>query len=402
MLKRIFFILLFFLALINVLLGVYGVSCILLTVSVYFSVLWLFIALIRYFVPDTEGSANAILLVVVVAGTLFTAEVILKYVVKYNLTYTERNGDFFYSSPYKQKELEMLIRKYVFQQQDLQVSVHQPNTTGVDRKPEFTYKHHFNKLGLRDKEPVKDSAAFTIVGLGDSFTEGVGAPADSTWLKSLEGYLDASNPGKHVQTINGGMNGSDPFAERMILEKRLLAYKPDVVIVAINKSDIDDVIIRGGNERFAGGSVQYRKGPWWEFIYQFSYIFRAFVHGVFHVNGMLLTNEQYKAETAIALQRIQACIQQDYERLAAQYGFRLMVVLHPLQRELETRQFPLAPLYEQISADSSLVAINLYDVFIQQIDELKFKDLYWQTDLHHNSEGYRLWAEVLERRIFLP
>ncbi len=53
---------------------------------------------------------------------------------------------------------------------------------------EFRYTRMSNNLGLSEENipEVKPANEFRIIGLGDSFTEGVGAPYDSTWVKQLE------------------------------------------------------------------------------------------------------------------------------------------------------------------------------------------------------------------------
>jgi hypothetical protein len=58
-----------------------------------------------------------------------------------------------------------------------------------------------NKLGLFDNEVENP----IIVGLGDSFTQGVGTPPDSTWLKYIERKLD-------LKTLNAGIGASNPYS----------------------------------------------------------------------------------------------------------------------------------------------------------------------------------------------
>jgi hypothetical protein len=86
--------------------------------------------------------------------------------------------------------------------------------------------------------------------------------------------------------MNAGISGSDPAFELKLLEMRLFQYHPDAVVMSINKSDITDFMVRGGEERFrADSTVVYRKPPWWENIYGSSVIVRTFIHGVCRLNA---------------------------------------------------------------------------------------------------------------------
>lgn len=386
----------------NIILGLLGKSSILLTLSVYFSVWFIFKIIINRFCINTDQNKNYQLLLTSIIISLFLTEVTLKYVIQSNLTYSEKNGSFFYYSMYKSCIHGNFSRKYILKQDDIQISTHSANSINYVRKPEFTYVHTYNSLGLRDKEPILDTNIFTIIGLGDSFTEGVGSPHDSTWVKLLECNIKRLDPNKKIQIINAGVNGSDPIAEYLLLERLLIKYNPKIVIVAINNSDISDIIVRGGNERFTNGIVQYSKCPWWEFFYSYSYIFRSLMHSFFNINYLLLTDRQYDIERKIAIEKLIKCISIDYKNLAKKYSFKLVVVLHPHQYELEQKDFSLKDLSMELSKDTSFQTVNLYNDYctFQIENKYNFKDLYWQIDLHHNSNGYKLWADILTPIIY--
>lgn len=384
----------------NFLLGFSGVSSIFLTLSFYAFVLLVSFWIIKRSKANVTTQTNLKLLAAVLIISLLGSEFILRYVAKKNLTYAEKNGRFFYNSMYKKVMWENLKRKYSFKQNDIQVVTNQAHLKLTDTKPEFSYAHHYNSLGLRDTEPVADTGLFTIIGLGDSFTEGVGTAADSTWLKLLEHRLQQAGLAD-IQTINAGVNGSDPFSEYIVLERKLLTYHPDVVTVCINNSDIADVMVRGGFERFTDGTIRYNKAPWWEFFYSFSYLFRGLVHSLTDINYLLLTSEQDRAARADALSKIKECITTDYKNLAAQHGFKLVVVLHPLLDELQNNKFLLDGLARQLQQDTSILTIDLFIDYtlMQKHGQVDPAKLYWPVDMHHNSKGYALWAAILEKAL---
>lgn len=113
-----------------------------------------------------------------------------------------------------------------------------------------------------------------IVVLGDSYTEGVGAPFDSTGIKSIQEYL--KNSGFNYNVINCGVSGSDLIYAYKLLDTLNVILKPKIIMYNLDYSDIDDIIFRGGQERFKN---VIRKAYWWEFIYSFSFIFRYIANG---------------------------------------------------------------------------------------------------------------------------
>jgi len=65
-----------------------------------------------------------------------------------------------------------------------------------------------------------------------------------------------------IETLNGGVSGSDPFYSYYILRYKLLKYHPDLVVLTINKTDFDDFVCRGGDERFlSNGKIQTKSRP---------------------------------------------------------------------------------------------------------------------------------------------
>ena len=391
----------------NLILGYFGTVSILLTCSFYIAITFIALILIKLFVNSKELSKNISLFVITSMFSLLIVEFTLKYVVKSYVTYPETNGDFFYTSQYRMLYKINLARRYGLTDLNPSLFVREPNTEREVGKLEFSYRHNYNDLGLRvSKTEGVDSGKLIVACLGDSFTEGVGAPNDSTWPQLLENKFNAENlnQGNKLYCLNGGSDGSDPFFELIILKKLLLKYKPQTVILAVNNSDIDDAILRGGWERFKeNGEVHFRKPPWWEYLYQFSYITRNIVHSFWNINWMLLTPKQEKVETRMAISSLNDVITKQYLSLAEEYKFKLVVILHPMQYELEGNTFDeLNLLNQQLLEQDQIVTINLFEEFKKEINktDFEFKDFYWKTDRHHNSKGYQLWADILYKEVF--
>lgn len=78
-----------------------------------------------------------------------------------------------------------------------------PNISWSYKQREFDFALETNSLGIRDVEhPVaKQPNEFRIIGLGDSFTEGVGASFENTYLKILEKKLQTQHDGIPIRMI---------------------------------------------------------------------------------------------------------------------------------------------------------------------------------------------------------
>ncbi len=387
-----------FLAL-NLFAGYFGISSVFLTFTVFLLLLWGLWKVLGASIKNHASLKNARLLLVSLMLSLLGGELTLRYITKTNLSYSELNGHLFYNSMYRRSELKAFADFMSPGYSKEMTVVNRPHATKTLATTEFNYTHHYNSLGLRGDEPTADSSKKTIVILGDSFVEGQGAPDDSTWVRLLENKLNSRQVfSKQVQCINGGLAGSDVFFEFKVLEKYLLGMKPDHVILTINTSDIVDIIVRGGNERFGeGGRLYYQKPPWWEYIYQFSLITRAMVHSVGEYDWMLLSPEQKVTETESAMRKLKDCILNDYVALSKSEGFKLTVVLNPRLGELEQNDFPFTELGNNPDLTREVQVINLHSEFVEwkKTTNAEYNSIFWPIDLHHNAAGYNLFAQIM-------
>ncbi len=266
----------------------------------------------------------------------------------------------------------------------------------------FNHFRKINKEGFSDKnwDTTKTINEIRILGIGDSYTEGHGADADSTWVKFLEKNINSNKDDSKVYSfLNAGICGSDPFFEFVLLRDKLLKYKPDVVIFVFNQNDFTDVIARGGMERFKpDGSVKYRYRPnVYEFFYASSYIFR------------LLYDKDNN--------------QQEYEKYENfLFAFKQFEIFFDLVNNLAQENnlstyFCFLPLnFDLKSCDEMDYFLNLqakypnikqmsFRSFLRKnrwLHALKFRnECYWSKDGHYTSKGYKFLAnsifEVLQK-----
>ncbi|MCW5906472.1 MAG: hypothetical protein KIS94_01315 [Chitinophagales bacterium] len=370
------------------------------TTIIVYGLLYVILASVirKYLVASTpEKRQNVLLLCTAVIASLLLSELLLKYVYRQDLNYKERNGGVLYISSYQRYKFENIARQFIKKETNLQLYRHQPGTVLQRNKTEYAYAANINSLGFRGKEPQPCDSCVTVLALGDSFTEGVGSPDDSTWVTLLEEMYAGDSVRNNVRLINAGVSGSDLFYEYKILEHLFHAFQPQAVILSVNASDIDDYIVRGGFERFNNPqTVVYRKGPWWEYIYSFSFIFRRIVHGVWGLNRNFLTEQQETILREEAKGAICNAITKAYSSFTAAKNLKLIVVFQPMLEELNKNKFELSHCMKTLQANEVYV-IDLFPAFKSEIEKLNGNTtiLFWQNDLHYTPTGNVLVASEI-------
>lgn len=350
------------------------------TPLVFYSALWLvFLFLIRYrHTKGGEKRKNYTVLATTVFISLSLTEILLR-IFSVAGTHTETGITGYYQSPYNLPDKGFWINK---RSHDVSFS-----------KPEFTFSRRLNSEGFSDREwdmeKMKDKTR--ILTLGDSFTEGDGAHEDSTWQRFLERKLNDTN----VFIMNAGICGSDPVFEYHLYENRLLKYQPDLVIVSINKSDIYDIAIRGGFERFRENKVFFNEGPWWESVFAVSYISRL-VFRVRYDKSLLNKSKQgnYLYHSSIVI----AEAMNRFSALAESHSARVLFVFHPGPGELKADYFIMEPL--AAAAENKFMNVcNLYRYYRNEGMHENINRYFWPEDAHHNAAGYSKMADGILKSI---
>jgi lysophospholipase L1-like esterase len=231
-----------------------------------------------------------------------------------------------------------------------------------------------------------------ILTLGDSFTEGDGAPYDSSYVALMRGLL----PEDSFYIMNGGICGSDPFNNFIILKDKLLPLKPDIIIQSVGSNDMtSDILIRGGLARFTkDGKQVWRPAPWWEPLYAGSYIFRVLAASVGYTEVLtkktLNTDEQQRvnSETEDMFAK--------YSALCRSNHIQMIVILHPEKGELINNKYDYD--FVPLVADLEKYGVKVIDLLPSYREYLERnhsdpKAYYWIYDGHHNSRGYKMMAE---------
>lgn len=344
----------------------------------------LFLTAAAGFIPLTRRvlRVNIIALILI----LFAGETYLRVSGNGFPNYTERNSASIFT-PYITPNYDLQKARFI-----PPLWVDEPNHEFLYRVDEFSYPHKNNALGLRERELPAFKNKHTLLILGDSFTYGVGAPADSTGVQSLEKTLQAK--GSDWLAYNGGSSGSDICFMYKLYEKELYKLKPQCVVLNLNKTDIFEIMQRGGDERFEGDAVRFKGGKWYQYPYSWSYIFRVVLRGVFKVGE---TDEQNIRELYKALDIMYRKIG-DMQRLARRDGFRLAVVFTPMAYEVEAGQLNLAELKTAVQKMYPDIFVFDYLEYARQQQRItpgNIDSFYYRNDLHFKPYGYWDWGQAV-------
>jgi lysophospholipase L1-like esterase len=274
-----------------------------------------------------------------------------------------------------------------------------PNSKSIVKTNEFIYPVSYNSLGFVGAEwPIqKDSTKIRIITLGDSFTEGYGAPSDSSYPALLSKIV-----GEKYEILNAGVCGSDPVFCLKNVEDRLLNLKPDLLVQSISENDIIfDLCVCGGYERYNKGGSTYTQSvnsPAWEPLYAISYSSRIF----FHALGYNLSRPCGDINNPSFITR-QNLILKDvcdrYESLGIANNINVLIVFYPTLLEVSKNKynFDLTEAKRHISSLSHVKFVDLFSCYQSKIlySGIKPIEYYWAIDGHHNSLGYRLMAECI-------
>lgn len=326
---------------------------------------------------------------------LFLAEVGLRFVLKRHLTYIEKNGGQ-YSSPY---DYGQRYSRWVNDQYDEDDSskgrllLFAKNEYRNYALPECYFPpEKMNRLGLRGLLPPKTKKV--ICALGDSFTESIGAPADSTYPALWQQLLPCQDS---LAVLNAGVSGSDPFYAFILLQELAKQYTIHSAVFLVNESDVIDCMWRGGEERFLpDGGVQFSRGPWWEPLYAFSMVFRLIIHDGCGIGWNLMRPEEEHRAKEIAVKTIANYFEQKIVPWCKARQIVPVVVTHPFLPYLKQSSTDYLLLQSAVGA---VVLPTYYDLAIDAQQWPAPQKMYWPQDGHFNSSGYASVAHLIHQNV---
>lgn len=139
---------------------------------------------------------------------------------------------------------------------------------------EYNYTARINSHGYRGPEFAvpKPAGKKRIMVIGDSFTFGVGAQDEETIPALLEQNLQKTD--NRIEVINAGVGHSSPIYHYVNLDNFHLKAEPDLVILMLDLTDIQDdwrherqaVFDENGEIKFFDQTYVNGKRSWWKWL----------------------------------------------------------------------------------------------------------------------------------------
>jgi len=267
------------------------------------------------------------------------------------------------------------------------------------RSDEFNYEYRHNSFGIRDVEHSlqKPAEVFRILGLGDSFTYGVGAAFEETYLFRLEEMLNART-GNHptVEIIKAGIPRYFPEPERLLLEHYGLQYEPDLILVGFLPNDVIDTTLGLEAVQLSGSGYLVRGGASTDtinWLYINSHLFRIILrYYLSSTQTEVQANFQpQEADWLLAEQKIASEFFGMIE-LAGQRGAEIVFVHIPQQGPWDVNAYGLALKLAQWSQSNNVTFIDVLPAMVEASPD---QALYWEKDGHCTPDGYKVIAETI-------
>ena len=274
--------------------------------------------------------------------------------------------------------------------------LHNPESEFILDHTDFKYLYTINKNGIRevDFNKEKQKTAKRVLCFGDSFTEGVGAPYDSSYVRALEKQLKKKST--DFEVYNCAVTGSDPFYNYILLKEEMIDYDPDVVTFTINNSDLTDFIFTGGLERFKVDKVVTRKKPFFEPFFHYSHLVRFIAIEIMGYDWTLLnTKDNIKMLTNGVEEYLKLFVQ--INEICETKGVEFLLIIQPHPVDI---LYPVGMYKYLISMKENLIKNNIkyIDLLPSLAEVMNNSNIYqysWKTDGHYNSSGYQILGEKI-------
>lgn len=261
-----------------------------------------------------------------------------------------------------------------------------------------------NSLGLRGPtiEREKPTGTRRLLGLGDSFTFGVGVREADTFLRRLESRLTDRAP---CQVLNAGTQGYNTRDEQLYLEHHWLEFSPDAVLVVFYLNDVyrDEAAVSFWNNgegdgvylRPSGLATTSLLADWCQHQWRTHTLRQQMSR---HYNQGYFTNPRaFFSEVRPSGDMDWPAARKALERmvtLGRERGFRVGLTIFPELFSLDD-DYPFAQIHRFVAAECQQLGLPVHDLlpaFLGHRDE----DLWVHpTDHHPNEEAHRIAAEAL-------
>lgn len=259
--------------------------------------------------------------------------------------------------------------------------------------------NHINAHGLRgpDFSDRKPTGTFRILGVGDSFTFGAGVREEDTFLQRLQQALATADGTRRYEVINCGVASYNTSDEALYLEKRWMAFDPDLVLLTFVINDAyDDAVFGPLHRGYVEGLtrlVQTRTVYGSRFA---AWALDRWLRARMARETRQIYLSQFTDKPKIEGHNWNDC-KRAFERMrdvTARAGCRFAIVIFPELHELDGA-YPFESLHELARAEARRLGIPVLDL-LEAFRGHAAPDLWVHpTDHHPNETAHAIAAEAI-------
>jgi lysophospholipase L1-like esterase len=278
--------------------------------------------------------------------------------------------------------------------------------TGRNATDEFSYDYRHNSFGFRDVEHQREKpkGVFRILGLGDSFTYGVGATFEESYLYRLEEMLNNRGGGHpQIEIIKAGIPRFWPEPERLLLQHYGAQFLPNLVMVAFLPNDVIDTFegmhaVRVTKDGFLRTREAEQLGEFGAWFYIHSHAARIFLR---HYVASRI-EKSHPASRPADVYKPDGYHEKDWRNIETEFD-KMIALARQMSANIVFIHIPqMAPWDETASYPANRLAawcerrdVPFIDVLPAMREAAKKHKIYYEKDGHCNSDGYHAIAEAI-------
>jgi len=246
-----------------------------------------------------------------------------------------------------------------------------------------------NSHGMRDDEPAPAGSGVTrIAVVGDSVTFGFAVEGHETYAAVLQELLNADEGGR-FEALNFGVGGYSTRDEALVVEHKVLAFEPRLVIVGYSLNDADPRPNQPLHQHFG-------RPRWWQHSNVLRLVARALE------GGLAPLGSDYTASIHAPGSPTWASVVEGFGRigeLTRARGIPVLVAIFPRLRELGAGPYPRRAIHEQVAAAARAAGFHVLDL-APVFAKVPAPQLRNPRDPSHPSVlGHRVAAEAIHARL---
>ena len=268
----------------------------------------------------------------------------------------------------------------------------------------------FHRTRATSHSRRKPDNVFRILALGDSFTFGIGAAFEDSYLVQLETRLnERARSGPVVEIIKAGIPRYWPEPEAVLLERIGVSFDPDLILVAFLPNDVLDTIVGMDYLEVSEGFLLTREADrlgrpgLWLFLH--SHVARIILQRLVAVDARRSALAAPDELEVADMYRPDGPLEGAWKQVELQYQ-RMTRIADSIESEIAFVHIPQANFaMETASYPAERVGdetrCDLHRYALPGIRSAAANEtLYWARDGHCNAAGYRVIAdEVFESLI---